>query len=118
MQPPGLDEDDNDEDREVGGEFDPEARALCHDGSCTGVIGDDGRCKVCGHAGDASGSAEAGATHGEEGERAHFGEVGEVIEAGSDGEIDSRELCPDGNCIGVMGDDGRCKVCGRGAEAR
>jgi hypothetical protein len=28
-----------------------------------------------------------------------------------------RKVCPDGACIGVIGDDGRCKVCGR-AEAQ
>ena len=26
-----------------------------------------------------------------------------------------RRLCPDGACIGVIGDDGRCRVCGRSA---
>jgi hypothetical protein len=26
-----------------------------------------------------------------------------------------RELCPDGACIGVIGDDGLCKTCGRAA---
>src|SRR5882757_4198797 len=24
-----------------------------------------------------------------------------------------RKLCPDGNCVGVVGDDGLCRVCGR-----
>jgi hypothetical protein len=27
-----------------------------------------------------------------------------------------RRLCPDGNCIGVIGPDGRCRECGRAAE--
>ncbi len=26
---------------------------------------------------------------------------------------DQRMLCPDGGCIGVIGLDGTCKVCGR-----
>jgi hypothetical protein len=26
---------------------------------------------------------------------------------------DNRELCPDDGCIGVIGSDGTCKVCGR-----
>jgi hypothetical protein len=26
---------------------------------------------------------------------------------------DSRRLCSDGSCIGVIGPDGRCKECGR-----
>jgi hypothetical protein len=28
-------------------------------------------------------------------------------------DFESRRLCPDGACIGVLGDDGRCKVCGQ-----
>src|SRR3990170_3139005 len=28
----------------------------------------------------------------------------------------SRRLCPDGSCIGVIGADGRCKVCGKAGE--
>ncbi len=30
-------------------------------------------------------------------------------------EWDQRQLCPDDACIGVIGDDGTCKVCGRSA---
>ena len=34
----------------------------------------------------------------------------------NDAKFDSkRRLCPDGSCIGVVGDDGRCRVCGRDA---
>src|SRR6266567_219353 len=28
---------------------------------------------------------------------------------------DQRQLCPDGTCVGVIGPDGTCKVCGRAA---
>jgi len=28
-------------------------------------------------------------------------------------EWDYREVCPDGGCVGVIGPDGTCKVCGR-----
>jgi len=31
------------------------------------------------------------------------------------GEWDQRQLCPDGGCVGVIGADGTCKVCGRAA---
>ncbi len=27
-----------------------------------------------------------------------------------------RRLCPDGNCIGVIDPDGRCRECGRAAD--
>lgn len=30
----------------------------------------------------------------------------------SDSEWDQRVLCSDGNCIGIIGADGRCKTCG------
>ena len=29
------------------------------------------------------------------------------------GEWENRELCPDGACVGLIGSDGKCKVCGR-----
>jgi hypothetical protein len=29
---------------------------------------------------------------------------------------EDRRLCPDGACIGLIGYDGRCKVCGRSAD--
>ena len=28
-------------------------------------------------------------------------------------EWDRRELCPDGGCVGVIGKDGKCNVCGK-----
>jgi hypothetical protein len=30
-------------------------------------------------------------------------------------EWDDRKLCPDGGCVGLIGDDGKCNVCGRSA---
>jgi hypothetical protein len=35
----------------------------------------------------------------------------EITHSGSD--WDNRVLCSDGNCIGVIGSDGRCKECGK-----
>jgi hypothetical protein len=35
------------------------------------------------------------------------------VAAEADGDWESRRLCGDGNCIGVIGPDGRCKECGR-----
>jgi hypothetical protein len=32
------------------------------------------------------------------------------------GEWDQRLLCPDGGCVGVIGPEGTCKVCGRAAQ--
>src|SRR5437868_1309576 len=41
------------------GSFDPSKRRLCPDGACIGVIGDDGRCRVCGRASDESAAASS-----------------------------------------------------------
>src|SRR5512136_651217 len=41
------DADERDEAKDEAG-FDPESRRLCADDTCTGVIGPDGKCKVCG----------------------------------------------------------------------
>ena len=39
-----------------------------------------------------------------------------VRAADDDGADEDRELCPDGGCVGLIGADGRCKVCGRAGE--
>jgi hypothetical protein len=90
--------------------LDLDSRVLCPDGNCVGVIGPDGRCKVCG-------------TPLPEAERAAAAEVGPVAHAGSDPDpraegdapldFADRKLCSDGACIGVIGPDGRCKECGK-----
>lgn len=86
------------------GEEDPadqDDRELCPDGACIGLIGDDGRCNVCGRPREGA-AAVTGAT-------GIAAEGAIVVEADDD---ESRELCPDGACIGLIGGDGRCKVCG------
>lgn len=137
-------------------------RQLCPDGGCTGVIGPDGQCKVCGRVAPNWGderkrglveeiSADAATTNADDDEDAEYdddddfdddddGEDGDsdhdddepdegdtegVIAAKAaaptrpkrvpkgSGEWSQRELCSDGSCVGVIGDDGRCKVCGK-----
>jgi hypothetical protein len=83
--------------------FDPTSRKLCPEGSCVGVIGNDGVCPVCGRTeAQASAGVEAQAASGVQNEDAGF----DV----------NRRLCDDGACVGVIGDDGACRVCGRRAE--
>jgi hypothetical protein len=90
-------------------DLDLDSRRLCPDGACIGVIGDDGRCRVCGLADD--GSVQAPVTREMEASTIDLGAGGD---GGGDAfEGEDRELCPDGACIGVIGSDGRCKVCGR-----
>ena len=88
-------------------DLDLDSRRLCPDGACIGVIGDDGRCRVCGRADD--GSIVATVTR----EMAATA-PGIASGAGEGGAFDDddRELCPDGACIGIIGSDGKCKVCG------
>lgn len=31
-------------------------------------------------------------------------------------DLERRELCPDGRCVGILGEDGRCGECGRSRE--
>jgi hypothetical protein len=89
-------------------------RRLCSDESCIGVIGPDGRCKECGrpYAADAGGVPPAAVV-------AAPAVAPEIpLEAPTaapeaDDDWESRCLCSDENCIGVIGPDGRCKECGR-----
>jgi hypothetical protein len=107
-------------DRDV---FDEAERELCPDGNCTGLIGADGKCKACGLALDAN---RAGAPYAAK-VRDEESVPGDGIPAGEDDGIavggmviddaDDRQLCPDGNCIGLIGSDGKCKVCGRSAAS-
>jgi hypothetical protein len=103
--------------------FDPHRR-LCPDGACIGVIGDDGRCRVCGRSGSGSGkdSAPAGfvPAGGDDDDNLDAGDDADVpaaAEAGApagSGAFDpNRRLCPDGSCLGVLGADGVCNVCGQ-----
>jgi len=92
-------------------------RRLCPDESCIGVIGKDGRCKECGLPADPAAAPDL----------AHADTLTQdspppdppapcpqapAPEAPGDDWAD-RRLCSDGNCIGVIGPDGRCKECGK-----
>ncbi|MEJ7602574.1 MAG: hypothetical protein WKG01_32075 [Kofleriaceae bacterium] len=99
-------------------------RTLCPDGACIGVISDDGTCNTCGR---------AAPNWGEERKRGLRDESGPIatadlaaidpIEPAAPARIGKppawheRQLCSDGGCIGLIGADGTCKVCGRAAGA-
>ncbi|MCD6497312.1 MAG: hypothetical protein J7M25_03305 [Deltaproteobacteria bacterium] len=99
-----------------------QSRRLCPDGSCLGVIGPDGRCTVCGRV--VGPSSDKGSVR----EAAQSESVDEPVgaddplslpaaeaEAG-DGFDPGRRLCPDGACLGLIGPNGRCNICGRLAD--
>lgn len=114
-------------------------RQLCADGACIGVIGPDGTCKVCGRAApnwgderkrglvDEPDEEESSALPAEDdlddeddGDDDEDGEDGEDEAASAEPaaggeEWEERKLCPDEACIGVIGEGGTCKVCGKRA---
>ena len=110
-------------------------RILCSDGNCIGIIGADGCCKECGkkYEGELSGPAPSDLdeqTPSDLDEQAPS-DLDEQIETEvedpssavdetehtpsgpPDEEWENRVLCSDGNCIGVIGSDGKCKECGK-----
>ncbi len=109
--------------------YDWEHRRLCPDESCIGIIGPDGRCTECGRRADpedfdapadgseTSGGAELSDTEGEVDAAGSDPVSDKEVCPPADDEWQSRRLCPDGNCIGVIGPDGRCNICGRRAES-
>lgn len=97
-----------------------ESRVLCADEACIGLCGADGRCKLCGRARPDFASvasvpvaAPPAAVALVEGPL----ETGAASQPGDDDDFSERRLCPDGSCTGLLGADGRCKVCGRGEAA-
>jgi hypothetical protein len=92
-----------------------ENRRLCSDGNCIGVIGPDGRCQECGRPDEPGGvSEERGADAPPDAPPAPALEpAGEDSAVGADDDWENRRLCSDGNCIGVIGPDGRCRECGK-----
>jgi len=97
--------------REGDGEWDN--RRLCRDENCIGVIGPDGRCKECGK--PYAGGPAVDLPRPEPAPSTGTANLPPrpVEAAGPDDEWDSRRLCRDENCIGVIGPDGRCKECGK-----
>jgi len=97
-------------------DIDWDNRKLCSDGNCIGVIGADGCCKECGLPYGAKIDAEPADRVYSEDPVANDEPQAAEADANSGGIDDTgwenRILCSDGNCIGVIGRDGRCKECG------
>ena len=97
-------------------DIDWENRILCSDGNCIGVIGPDGLCKECGKKHDGTASSEPVSEEDFEAHQEDTGtaeETSDADKAPGDDDWESRRLCSDGSCIGVIGPDGRCKECGK-----
>lgn len=111
-------------------------RVPCPDGSCIGTIGADGTCRYCGAEYEGELPWEGGASltlvsaDGDKLEDDDEDANDDDLDAdnGTDDERDERldddeddhwyrrELCPDGSCIGTIGEDGHCTECGRDKE--
>jgi hypothetical protein len=80
-------------------------RQLCSDGACVGVIGADGACKTC---------QRSVPFWGDERRRGLLVDDSDAGPDDGDDRVvdDEREVCVDGSCIGVIGTDGQCNVCG------
>jgi len=98
-------------------------RELCPDGSCIGLIGPDGRCRECGRVAGPRSRGDDDDDEADDDEADDEPDSDRAAAAAADGDggydpddIDQRELCPDGSCIGVIGADGRCRECGQPAR--
>ena len=125
-------------DSDADDSIDLEQRFLCADDGCIGIIGSDGRCKLCSTPiapekvaafEQARGSSlddtfaratPASAADNAESDDAPDEETPDGDDLAEDdladdaaAELKSRVLCSDGACIGVIGHDGRCKLCGK-----
>ncbi len=109
------------ENEATGPDSDWDNRILCNDGNCIGVIGADGHCKECGKKYEgplpemsAEETVEQTAEKEEESTLPDETTAANAADEppGDDG-WDNRILCNDGNCIGIIGADGKCKECGK-----
>jgi len=96
-------------------DIDWESRTLCSDESCIGVIGPDDRCKECGKPYEGFEYRAADTVETNVSDESDL-EVETPDEALFDTDWESRTLCIDESCIGVIGPDGRCKECGKAYE--
>jgi len=90
-------------------------RELCPDGACIGIIGPDGLCRECGRVGR-SAVSDPRLRHltplpGDEPAAAAVDDPDEAAGELPDDDFANRVLCPDGTCIGLIGEDGKCKEC-------
>ena len=90
-----------------------EKRILCGDESCIGTIGPDGKCRECGKPYE----GELPSGHSVNGGQALAAEEQKPVSSKTDTDSaddwDKRVLCSDESCIGTIGEDGKCKECGK-----
>jgi hypothetical protein len=99
--------------------FTLEGRVLCGDDACVGTIGRDRRCKVCGRPYDGAEPVDEGASpaaskaDGGEPSIAETDPPAHDRPDGATATADERTCCPDDACIGIIGPNGACGICGK-----
>lgn len=93
-------------------------RQLCPDGACTGVIGATGVCTTCGRAAPNWGDERKRGLRNPTDAPPIVKDDDDIAPSapaalGEMADWGMRRLCLDGSCIGVVGPNNRCKVCGK-----
>lgn len=101
--------------------FNP-GRRLCPDGACLGVISE-GRCALCGAAAEGGESGVGAATNGSptpSAEQSYDDPLAPDLLDSLEGGVaavapfdPTRRLCSDDACIGIIGRDDCCSLCGK-----
>ncbi|MFH1434939.1 MAG: hypothetical protein ABIJ56_04390 [Pseudomonadota bacterium] len=104
-----------------------EDRECCPDDLCTGIMGEGGRCGICGRMREGPPPVKKASSESEpfggfsreerEEEDAEDEDVSadpdDPAEEGAAFDPDERVPCADGLCTGIIGENGRCGMCGR-----
>ncbi len=101
----------------MNSEFDLESRVLCDDDTCIGLVGTDGKCKVCGRqyqGGDKLPAFEKSENSNEPHNDERQNNEDYIENENTDeNETDERIMCSDDMCIGVVNTEGICGTCGK-----
>ena|GEM_PF-1262592 len=95
--------------KEKENDFTVEERIPCPDDLCVGIIGEDGVCGICGR------KLSSDATQAAEIQEIKINKINENKEEHLHAGENERIPCPDDLCTGIIGEDGRCGVCGKKA---
>jgi hypothetical protein len=78
-----------------------------------GILDNDGKCTVCGtHDADAIAPPAMVPLEDAASDEVDIAPDAAEVDASASGFDPGRRLCSDGSCIGVLGQDDRCSVCG------
>ncbi len=93
-------------------------RQLCSDGGCTGVIGATGVCGTCGRAAPNWGDERKRGLRNPTDAPPIVKDEDDIAPSapaalGAMADWGTRRLCTDGSCVGVIGPNNKCKVCGK-----